>query len=211
MISRRSGSGFLATIALVVWSTVAIAATELETGGQQFISSLTDRAIQSLTAKDISRSERVKRFRGLFGEHFAVAVIGEWVLGRNWARTTPAERTEYLKLFEDWIVVAYVDRFAEYAGETLAITRSQEVDKTNVAVSSELVRPTGGPPVRIEWRVGKGAQGYKITDVVVEGVSMSVNMRSQFASVIQQNGGQIAALLRVMGDKTEALRKELGE
>lgn len=208
---KRSIRSLFATVVLIAWSAAAMAATEIETEGQKFISSLTDRAIQSLTAKDIYRGERVKRFRALFNEHFAVPVIGEWVLGRNWARATPEKRTEYLKLFEDWIVVAYVDRFAEYAGESLAITRSKELDKTNVAVFSELVRPTGGAPVRIEWRVGKSDPSYKITDLIVEGVSMSVNMRSQFASVIQQNGGQVAALLRVMRDKTAALRKELGE
>ena len=81
---------------------------------QKFIESLADKAIAALTGKDVPRSERVRRFRVLLNEHFAVETIGRWVLGRHWRDASDAERREYLRLFEDLIVKTYVDRFTEY-------------------------------------------------------------------------------------------------
>ena len=48
-----------------------------------------------------------------------------------------------------------------------------------------------GQPIRVDWRVRRG----KVIDVIVEGVSMSVTQRSEFASIIQRNGGKVSALI----------------
>ena len=69
-------------------------------------------------------------------------------------------------------------------------------------VQSRIAQPNGAPPLKVDWRVGKSAKGYKINDVVVEGVSMAVTQRQEFASVIQRNGGQIDALLKLLREKT---------
>ncbi|MCG8511813.1 MAG: ABC transporter substrate-binding protein, partial [Rhodospirillales bacterium] len=57
---------------------------------KDFVKSLADQAIQALAVTDISRSERIDRFRVLFNDHFAVKTIGQWVLGRYWRRAKPA-------------------------------------------------------------------------------------------------------------------------
>ena len=138
----------------------------LETRAQTFVASLADKAVQALTKEGTARAERVRRFRRLFKDHFAVQGMAKWILGRYWRRASDGERAEYLILFEDMIVVSYVDRFAGYTGEALAITKAVALDDGNAMVFSEIVRPTGGPPVRVEWRVATEDESLRIVDVV---------------------------------------------
>jgi len=65
-----------------------------------------------------------------------------------------------------------------------------------ILVASLIDGAQGGPPIKVDWRVGKSGAGYKIVDVIVEGISMAVTERQEFASVIQRNNGQIEALLK---------------
>ncbi len=182
-------------------------ATEAETEASNFIDALADKAIEALTVADVPRTERIARFRTLFNGHCAVKAIGKWILGRHWKQATADERDEYLALFEDLIVISYVDRFAEYTGERLNVTRTITIDSANVTVFSEIMRPTGGRPIRVDWRVGSLDQSLKIVDVVVEGTSMSATLRSDFGSIIRRNGGRVAGLIAEIRDKTQSLRK----
>ena len=165
---------------------------------QAFISGLADQAIAALTPPGISRSERETRARVLLNDNFAVPTIGQFVLGRYWRTATPEERKEYLDLFEDLIVVTYVDRFSRYSGERLKVTGTvADNDSGDVTVFSEISRPAG-QPLEVRWRVRKYASSFKIVDVYVEGVSMGQTQRSEFSSVIRNNGGSLTALLDEM-------------
>lgn len=180
---------------------------ERDDAARQFITSLADRAIQALTTADIPRAERIRRFRTLFNDHFAVEDIGKWVLGRYWTRATPAEQKEYLRLFEDYIVASYVDRFATYTGERLRITRALAEEGERATVFSEIALPGGGKtPVRVDWRVEGDAGRLKITDLVVEGVSMSTTLRSEFGSIMRRDGGKLDGLFVVLREKTAAIK-----
>lgn len=184
------------------------AAADSADDAREFVNSLADQAIQALTVPDISRPERVRRFRVLFNDHFAVEVIGKWVLGRHWRRAEPAERDEYLVLFEDYVVVSYVDRFAEYAGERLQITKAiVEADGSSIVHSEILLPGSGKTPVRVSWRIDGADGDLKIADLVIEGVSMSTTLRSDFGSIIRREGGRLAGLLDVLRDKTASLKE----
>ena len=168
---------------------------------RQLIESLADKAIAALTVKEVPREERVKRFRVLLHEHFAVKTIGRWVMGRYWRKATNGERTEFLKLFENLLVSVYVDRFANYAGVTLMITKTVTKGDADIIVYSKILRPDGSPLARVDWRVRKRKGEHKIIDVMVEGVSLGQTQRSEVASVIRKNGGKIRNLLDEMRKK----------
>mgnify|MGYP000745989079 CR=1 FL=1 len=187
------------------------AADPLEARAETLIASLADKALQALTVEGASRAMRVGRFRRLFNDNFAVQGMAKWILGRYWRRASEQERSEYLFLFEDMIVVSYVDRFAGYTGETLAITKAVALNDNSAMVYSEIVRPTGGPPVRVDWRVATEDENMHIVDVVVEGTSMSTTLRSDFSSIIRREGGKVAGLLKVLRDKTKSLREDLAQ
>ena len=75
-------------------------------------------------------------------------------------------------------------------------------DQEGAIVASEIIRPSGAPPVKVEWRLTDQHGTYKIRDVAVDGISMAVTQRSEFASVIQRNGGQVQGLIAMLRDKT---------
>jgi phospholipid transport system substrate-binding protein len=165
------------------------------------VTSLGNEALKVL-GKNVDPNLRVARFRQLFSADFDVPGIARFVLGRYWRVATPAQQQEFLKLFTDYIALAYSNRLAEYSGETLRVTGSRPAPDGEL-VSSEIVRANGQPPARVEWLLTPQDGAYKISDVIVEGVSMAVTQRSEFASVIQRNGGQVEGLITALRQKTE--------
>src|SRR4051812_25142834 len=65
-----------------------------------FVRQLGDKALSSLTAKELPEAERAERVRTLLRENFDIQAIGKFVLGTHWKETTDTERNEYFKLFE---------------------------------------------------------------------------------------------------------------
>jgi phospholipid transport system substrate-binding protein len=206
MVTRRNFAIALCVLALAAgWRPAAAAGQDTAAQATRFMEGLSDKAIQALATKDISREERIKRFRVILNDHFDVPTIGRWVLGRYWKQATPEEQQEYMRLFESLIVATYVDRFSEYSGETLKILASETPGPEEAMVRTEIVRPIGGQPVKVDWRMFARGGKFKIFDVVVEGVSMSQTQRSEFASVVTSNGGKVAGLLAVLREKTKGL------
>lgn len=181
-------------------------ATELEGRAERFVRSLAQEAVESLTTKGISHEVRIKRFRKMFNENFAVRAIGKFVLGRHWARATDAEREEYLFLFEDLMVGSYVDRFQRYTGEKLRILRTLPERTNAVSVFTEIVRSGTAKPIKVLWRIGAKDDALKVLDVLVGGASMSMILRSDFDSIIRQNEGRISGLLEELRIKTKSLK-----
>lgn len=166
------------------------------------ITNLGNQALQVL-GSNVDPSQRVVRFRQLFSQDFDVPGIARFVLGRYWQIATPQQQQDFIRLFTSYIAVAYSDRLAEYSGETLRVTGSRAAADGSM-VSSEIVRPNGAAPAKIDWLLTQENGAYKISDVIVEGVSMAVTQRSEFASVIQRDGGQVQGLITALRQKTEA-------
>jgi phospholipid transport system substrate-binding protein len=164
------------------------------------ISNLGSRALEVL-GKGASQSQRVERFRELLRQDFDVPGIARFVLGRYWNTASEEQRTEYVKVFEDYVAMAYATRLGEYTGETFKVTGSRP-DADGAIVSSQIVRPSGAAPVKVDWRLTGRDGKYKISDVSVDGISMAVTQRSEFASVIQHNGGQVQGLITMLRQKT---------
>ena len=171
-----------------------------------FVQSLGDQAIKIITDTSLNPVDREARFHEMFVGSFDVPAIGRFVLGRYWRTASDAQKTEFLKLFEDMIVKTYNNRFKDYKGEqfTVAATR---VDGDSAMVTTNVSQPKGGPPIKVDWRVLKPQGKLKIVDVVIEGVSMSVTQQQEFGSVIQRNGGQIDGLLSTMRERVQQAAK----
>lgn len=178
-----------------VFLTRRVYADDPATGAGKFIEALADKAVAALTERDIARAERVRRFRAMLHENFAVATIARWVLGRHWNSATEEQRKEYLGLFEDLIVLTYVDRFTEYSGEKLTVVKSLAAENRDVLVYSVINRPNQPEPLEVEWRVRLYGGAFKIIDVMVKGVSMGLTQRQEFASVFSRNGGSMPDFL----------------
>jgi phospholipid transport system substrate-binding protein len=204
MIGRRSLLGAVAALTALGTSTHPATAANPE-AAKGFVKSLADEAIALMAQRNTTSPTQRDRFRELFKRGFDVEEIARFVLGRYWREATDTERAEYLRLFEDLIVATYASRFSEYSGEKLTVTDARADDDRTVIVASQIERPSG-PPIRLDWRLVETGGRYKITDVVVEAVSMSVTQRSEFASVIQRGGGKMESLLTALRAKTSGMR-----
>jgi phospholipid transport system substrate-binding protein len=156
-----------------------------------FINQLGVQAIQVL-GPAVPMPQRVQRFRQLFGTDFDLPGIAQFTLGRYWRVATPEQQQQYIGLLQDYLAQAYAGRLAQYAGEKFTATNAQQQGDQTV-VFSEITRNDGGK-IKVEWHLVNSG-GWKITDAFVAGVSMAITQRDEFASVIQQGGGQIQYLL----------------
>ncbi len=156
-----------------------------------FINQLGVQAIQVL-GPNVAMQQRVQRFHQLFGSDFDLPTIAQFTLGRYWRIATPQQQQDYLALLQDYLAQAYAGRLAQYAGEKFNATNAQQQGDATV-VFSEITR-NDGSKIHVEWHL-VNRSGWKITDAYVAGVSMAITQRDEFASVIQQGGGQVQYLL----------------
>ena len=186
----------LIAVPLILGGPGGARADEFEDGAKNFIKAMTEDAISMLTVKDISRAERAERFRILMKKNFALKGIAKFVLGRHWRKASEDQKEEYLQLFEDLMVTTYADRFERYSGEKLLIKRAEVRGKKDAIVHTTMVKAGNATkPLKVAWRVRSKGGTYTIIDVMVEGISMIMTQKSEFASFIKQNGGKLAALL----------------
>jgi phospholipid transport system substrate-binding protein len=165
-----------------------------------FMNTLWSRAIEVLNNKT-PVAKRQAQFRELFHDDFDCPGIARFVLGRYWRGASLEEQKEFLKLFEDYVVFVYTTRLSDFGGEQFKVSGSRP-DQDAVIVSTDVITPGAPQPLKIDWRLVNDGGAFKIADVIVEGVSMMVTQRSEFASVIQRHGGQVQDLLNLMREKT---------
>jgi phospholipid transport system substrate-binding protein len=176
---------------------------------EAFIVDLSDRALALVTDKTLSDDETRKQFRDILETRFDTEWIGQFVLARYWNLATPEQRTEYLSLFSDIIVYTYTRRFDDYEGQELRVLGHQDEGKSYVFVTTQIFTPnTQSTPVNLVWRLIPANDSFRIVDVVIEGVSMGLTQRNEYASVIQRNGGKVEALLEAMRENVAKLKAQ---
>lgn len=200
-VARRSLLAALGLALLLPVLPIDTASADEET--EVFIRDLGDKAVGQLTGENLTDAERAERFRTLLLEHFDVPQIAQYVLGRYWRVATPEEQAEYLQLFEDYLVASYSQRFAEYTGEAFEVVSSR-TQSDNLELVRSYVVTRSGEKAKLDWIIERQDGTLLILDLKVEGLSMSETHRSEFASVIQNNGGQVSALLDALRKKTGA-------
>jgi phospholipid transport system substrate-binding protein len=194
---------FLLTImSLLIASTALTAAPNatLAADANVFMSEMWSRAVEVLSKK-VPATERLTRFRQLYQADFDGPGIARFVLGRYWRSASEEEQQEFLKLFEDYVVFVYGTRLSNFNGETFKVKGSRP-EGNGFVVATDLISPSGEAPIKVDWRLVTDKGAFKINDVVIEGISMLVTQRSEFASVIQRHGGQVGGLLELMRERT---------
>jgi len=191
---------FLSIVWLLIASASATAATNaIAADPNVFMNELWGQTIEVLSNK-VPRAERLMRFRQLFQADFDGPGIARFVLGRYWRSASEQEQQEYLKLFEDYVVFVYGTRLSNFNGETFKMLGSR-TDESGTIVSTDIISPSGEAPIKVDWRLIADHGSFKINDVIIEGISMLVTQRSEFASVIQRHGGQVGGLLELMRER----------
>jgi phospholipid transport system substrate-binding protein len=206
-ISRRGFSRSLAVLgAVAIAASIGLGAPRPAIAGGPddpavFVREFSAQAIGVLADQSLSGEHRQQAFRDLLTAGFDVKAISRFVLGRYWRRATEVQRAEFTGLFEDLIVATYSRKFSDYSGQTLKVEAIREENEKMAAVASRILRESG-EPIRIDWRLLRRNGSWRIVDVVVEGMSMVLSQRSEYAAVIKGDGGKIEGLLTKLREKT---------
>ncbi|MDD3021275.1 MAG: ABC transporter substrate-binding protein [Alphaproteobacteria bacterium] len=170
-------------------------------GALNFVKSTAEKGLTFLSAPDSPQEQKKSEFKKLLDHSFDLETIGRFVLGKYWNVATPAQQKEYTALFKRMIVEVYAGRFGEYKGEKFEVKSVRSISTKDSLVTSYIVPVNGGEPIQVDWRVRQTGSTYKVVDVLVSGVSMSVTQRSDFSSVIQRGGGDVAVLIDYLKQK----------
>ena len=192
----------LTTAVILICGASALALpAEAETDPAGYISNLGSQL--QMVAEIPSPEQRRAEFRQLFHDNFDVPTLGRFVLGRFARILTSPQQQEFLALFENYVVATYGDRLSEYvAGGVVPRVIGSRINPDGAIVSSEFVRgpgPANSGAVRVDWRLARERDGaYRITDIIIDGLSMAANGRSELEGVAERNGEQPLAILAVM-------------
>lgn len=198
-LSRRLGAGVLA---LLVWTALAepAQAGTAEAAGE-FLERLKDQAVERLTDESLPQEERQVRFRELFREHFDLPTIGRFVLARYWRVADESTREAFLGVFEDLMVQRFAPQFAGYEDSGFTVTGVRSLPEDGQYMVSTRFHTPEGKRVQVDWRVREAGESFKILDVVGEGVSMALTLRSEYGSAIKNAGGKVEALVELLRDR----------
>lgn len=211
MISRRDFTAFslAATVSFALPAFVPRAwAQDWRNAPGSLIEQFSQIGITEILAAPSTQKEKADKFRVLFKDFFDIPAIGRFVLGRAARGAADADMEKFGALFEDVIVYTWSRRFSEYKGQTLKV-KDNVPDGDDGAVVNSVIVGNDGQNFNVAWRLRKRADGYRIVDVIIEGVSMAITYRQEYATVIQQSGS-IGGLIAQMDKQVADLKTKLG-
>ena len=160
-----------------------------------FVQAFADAVLAKLRDRSLGPEERLQAMNELAEKGFAFDRIARVTLGRHWRSMAEPERLEFGRLFKAAVVRSYGQRFDEYADHSLRVTGAATAGPDGGQMIVTSLVEGGRGAVRLDWRLTPAAGSWQVLDVVVEGVSLTLTYRNEFASVIERGGGDVTALL----------------
>ena len=153
--------------------------------------------------KDESRTVAQQRLEleKIAHARFDFRTMAGLVLGRAWKRLDAAERDEFVDQFTTYLANDYGSRLERYQQEEVAVVSEQPKPRDDVEVRTKIIGGENDGAI-VDYRMRNGKDGWKIIDVVIEGISLVANFRDQFREVIARGGPE--ALLQKLKEKNAA-------
>jgi len=198
------------TVALAVALVVLVAVRSPAWAGQPTVQlqSLIDRVLRVLENPELKQEgravERRTEIRKIANEIFDFSETARRSLARHWLARTPAERSEFVELFADLLERSYISRIEQYTDEKIQFV-GESVDGTHASVRTKITTKQGSD-IPIEYRMLLQGTRWLVYDVVIEGVSLIANYRTQFNKIITTSSYQ--ELVKKMRTKQEEFREE---
>jgi phospholipid transport system substrate-binding protein len=161
-----------------------------------FVSDLEDRALAAMRYEDTAATQQW-HFRQLYRQYFDTEACARSALGSYWQQATAQERQEFINRFEDYVVIAYSLPLGQLGAQSFKVLGGQ-ADQEGIIVMSRI---DGVVQLKVDWRLKPTAIGYKVTNVIVNGIDMAMLQRSDMVSVIERNSGQMQPLLAALREK----------
>jgi phospholipid transport system substrate-binding protein len=138
--------------------------------------------------------------------HFNFTAMTALAMGQSWSKATPEQKKRLTEEFRTLLVRTYASALAAYSEQKFDFRplRAKSTD-TDVTVNVRVLQP-GGQPVTLDYSMEKTANGWKVYDVMVGGVSLVANYRTEFANSVRASG--IDGLIKELSTKNKSLEKK---
>lgn len=160
-----------------------------------------DDVLKVLRAPGSDTKAREQQIEEIAKQRFDFTTMSKLVLKRDWKRFTPAEQTDFVSEFTEYLSASYGTRIARYANEDV-VTLGARAEVNNDVTVQTAIKGGEFDGATIDYRMRLLAGKWQVIDVVIEGISLVSNFRSQFADVIAKGGPQ--ELLRRIRAKNDA-------
>jgi len=165
-----------------------------------FIQSTVNRASETLS-KNISKQEKINELKLIAKEAVDIRGIGSYTLGSNRKNLNDNQKKKYFDLFENYFLKSFSSRLAEYTDPKIQVQSKKILNKNYTIVNSVLASTSNRLEIKIDWRVyTKNPDNPLIRDLIIEGLSLAVAQRAEFASILNSNDGDINALFNTLED-----------
>lgn len=191
--------GLNAIIVLFFFTLPVHAGPALETVQTQvdkILDVLRDPALKAESAKG-TKEEKVL---AIINEVFDYTELSKRTLSRNWKKLNPDQREEFKDLFSKLLGGVYIDRIVAYSDEKVVFNKETALSEKKAEVQSEIV--TGTKKIPIFYRMILKNGEWKVYDVLIEGISLVKNYRSQFKEILKKQSPE---------DLLEILRKKVNQ
>jgi phospholipid transport system substrate-binding protein len=109
-------------------------------------------------------------------------------VGRDWNKATPEQKKRLADEFKTLLVRTYSNALTSYKNQTVSYKPSKlQPGDSDVLIKTEIIQP-GSKPVQLDYALEKQANGWKVYDVIVAGVSLVTNYRDTFGQEVRNNG-----------------------
>ncbi|RMH41551.1 MAG: ABC transporter substrate-binding protein [Gammaproteobacteria bacterium] len=158
----------------------------------KFLQTLTNGLIQELNA----RKAELKKDPGIILDiinrrvmpNIAAKTIARKVMGRHWRAATDEQKEKFTTEFTTYLKRYYAKAFLSYDDQQLRYDeKAKWLSPKSVLVRSELIQKDKAP-VEIRYRLTRGKNGWLITDIVIEGVSLVISNQRQYDGLIRREG-----------------------
>ena len=195
----KTGRCLATILALVILPAYLYAATPTETVKVE-VDKIVD-MLQTPGFKSQPKETQIAKIREIINRVFDYEALSRRTLGRNWRKFSDAQQQEFMKLFSDLLEQVYADRILAYTDQKILFDRESDLGRGKAEVQSKIVT-ADGRQIPLNYRLFDKDGQWKVYDVVIEGVSMVENYRTQFRDILSKNPPE--ELLNI-------LRKKVGE
>ena len=158
---------------------------------------------QALQGPDNTDRRREKMRQAVF-QRFGFAEMAQRALGQHWQKRTSAERKEFVELFGELLERSYINKIESYTGEQTVQYTKETIEKEGYASVRTAVVNKRDLNVEVEYRLLQRDGDWQVYDVVIEGVSLINNYRTQFHNIVSQESYE--ALMKKLKRKLEQER-----
>jgi phospholipid transport system substrate-binding protein len=197
-MKRQITAMILMVALLIVMSFQAYAASAKETV-ETSVNKVT-KTLSDPTFKAKPKDAKITEIGNIIGEVFDYTELSKRTLGREWKKMKPEQQKEFIELFKELLQGVYADRLLAYTDEKIVFDKEIELKKGRAEVQSNIVL-SDGTKVPIFYRLTDKSGQWKTYDLIIEGVSLVKNYRSQFKEIISKDSPE--KLLEIMRNKAK--------